>query len=255
MPLRTIIGKIEERLRGLGDYAILTTQIFMSALRRPPAFRDVIDQLNALGVQSVGILIPTGLFIGMAMTLLMESEMSTYGAKVYTGRMLSVAAIRELGPVLSCVMMAGRIGARITSELGSMKVTHQIDSVEGLGQDPIQKLVLPRVFALLLAAPALTMITTAVILLGGHLVTSVSHATFWFQVRKSFVPLHMMSAIVKPFAFGLIIASVASFKGLRVTQGVQGVGRAAADAVVTSSVMIFLANYVIGFVILSALGF
>ncbi|MEW6517275.1 MAG: ABC transporter permease [candidate division FCPU426 bacterium] len=246
--------KIRAALNLLGDYALFSLQALVGIVRRPPQYRDVLEQLDALGVQSLVIMIATGLFIGMAITLLLEAEMAIYGAKVYIGRMLAVATVRELAPVVTGLMLAGRVGARIASELGSMRVTQQIDSIEGLGQDPMHKLVAPRVAAMFIAAPALTIVTNLVSLLGGFLISSVSPGTFWFEARKAFVMRHLSGGLIKPFVFGLIIATIACYLGLRAGQGVRGVGQAAANAVVASSVVIFLANYFIGFVVLKAFG-
>lgn len=243
-----------ERLRRLGDYTLTTLESVASWIRRPPRARDVLEQMEALGVGSLGILIPTGLFIGMAIAMLLQAEMDVYGAKIYIGRMLAVAAVRELGPVITGLMLAGRVGSRIAAELGSMRVTQQIDSLEGLGQDPIRKLVTPRLAAMVLAAPALTLVTDFIILIGGFLISDVSPGAFWFEARKAFVLRHLSGGLLKPFVFGGIIASIACFMGLRASQGVRGVGAATANAVVVSSVMIFLANYVIGFLVLSAFG-
>jgi len=156
--------------------------------------------------------------------------------------------------VITGRMQDGGVGARITAELGSMRVTLQIDSIEGLGQDPMQKLVAPRVAALFIAAPVLTIITNLISLLGGFLISTVSPGTFWFEARKAFVMRHLSGGLIKPFVFGLIIATIACFLGLRASQGVRGVGQAAANAVVASSVVIFLANYLIGFLVLKAFG-
>lgn len=252
--MRELWEKITAALKLLGDYTIFSLEALVGAVRRPPHYRDVLEQLDALGVQSVVIMIATGLFIGMAITLILEAEMAVYGAKVYIGRMLAVATVRELGPVITGLMLAGRVGARIAAELGSMRVTQQIDSIEGLGQDPMRKLVAPRVAALFIAAPVLTIVTNLISLLGGFLISSVSPGTFWFEARKAFVMRHLSGGLIKPFIFGLIIATIACFLGLRASQGVRGVGQATANAVVASSVVIFLANYFIGFAVLKAFG-
>jgi phospholipid/cholesterol/gamma-HCH transport system permease protein len=252
--VQEFIEKVGKSISTLGDYFMFTGQALWSLVRRPPHARDVIEQMDALGVQSIGILVATGLFIGMAITLLLEAEMSTYGAQVYIGRMLAVATVRELGPVITGLMLAGRLGARIASELGSMKVTQQIDSIEGLGQDPMQKLVAPRVVALFFMAPACTMVTNLIAMLGGFLVSHVSPGMFWFEARKAFVMRHLSGGMIKPFIFGLIIATIASYIGLHASKGVRGVGEASANAVVVSSVVIFLANYFIGFVVLRMFG-
>jgi len=252
--LRELIEKIKDAVQKIGDYGIFTSQALISLIRRPPHYHDVLEHMESLGIQSLLILIATGLFCGMAITLLLEAEMAVYGAKVYIGRMLGVAVVRELGPVVTGLMLSGRVGARIASELGSMRVTQQIDSVEGLGQDPIQKLVTPRLLAMFIAVPALTMIMDLFAMLGGFLVSTVPPGTFWFEARKAFVIRHLSGGLIKPFVFGFIIASVSSFMGMRARQGVRGVGQASASAVVASSVMIFLANYFIGFIVLQAFG-
>ena len=250
----TLWGDVRRPLEKIGDYGIFSFRALQSLLRQPPKYRDLIDQLDALGVQSLVILIATGLFVGMAITLIMEAEMDIYGAKVYIGRMLAVATVRELAPVFTALMLAGRVGARIASELGSMRVTQQIDSIEGLGQDPMQKLVAPRLLALLIMVPALTMVMNLFTLLGGFMVSSVSPGTFWFEARKAFVPRHLSGGLLKPFVFGFIIATVSCFLGMRAAAGVRGVGEASAKAVVNSSVLVFLANYIVGFAVLKIFG-
>jgi phospholipid/cholesterol/gamma-HCH transport system permease protein len=245
---------VRAALMQAGDYCLFSLRALARLWQRPPRYRDVLDQLDALGVQSLVILIATGVFVGMAITLILEAEMELYGAKVYIGRMLAVATVRELAPVFTALMLAGRAGARMASELGSMRVTQQVDSIEGLGQDPMQKLVAPRLLALLIMTPALTMVLTLITLLGGFLVSSVSPGVFWFEARKAFVLRHLSGGLLKPLVFGWIIATVACFLGLRAGQGVRGVGTATASAVVSSSVLIFLANYIIGFFVLKAFG-
>jgi phospholipid/cholesterol/gamma-HCH transport system permease protein len=241
-------------LTGLGDYALFAAESVAGMVRRPAHGRDLVDQLDGLGVQSLVILAATGLFVGMAITLILEAEMAVYGAKVYIGRMLAVATVRELAPVFTALMLAGRVGARIASELGAMRVTQQIDSIEGLGQDPRQKLVSPRLLALLIMTPALTVVMSLITLLGGFLVSSVAPGVFWFEARKAFVLRHLSSMLIKPFVFGFIIATVSCFLGLNAEQGVRGVGSASARAVVESSVAVFLANYLIGYALLRAFG-
>ncbi len=245
---------LNRTLATLGDYAIFAGESLAGLVRRPASGRDLVDQLDGLGVQSLVILAATGLFVGMAITLILEAEMAVYGAKVYIGRMLAVASVRELAPVFTALMVAGRVGARVASELGAMRVTQQIDSIEGLGQDPRQKLVSPRLLALLIMTPALTAVMCLITLLGGFLVSTVSPGVFWFEARKAFVLRHLSSVLIKPIVFGFIIATVSCFLGLRAGQGVRGVGQASARAVVDSSVAIFLANYLIGYALLRAFG-
>lgn len=252
--MKEFLDKIKQVFKKIGDYFIFSTYALYSLIRRPPRYHDVIEQMYALGVQSIPILLATGLFSGMAITLLLEAQMAVFGAKVYIGRVLGVTVVRELGPVITALMLSGRLGARIASELGSMKVTQQIDSIEGLGQDPIQKLVAPRIVALFFMAPACTMVTNLVAMLGGFLISSVSPGMFWFQARTAFVLRHLSGGMIKPFVFGIIIATVACYMGMRASKGVRGVGEAAATAVVVSSVVIFLANYFIGFVVLDLFG-
>jgi phospholipid/cholesterol/gamma-HCH transport system permease protein len=246
--------KFKAVMQRVGDYSLFTLQACVSVFKRPPHFRDLIDQMDALGVQSLVILITTGLFAGMALTLFLQAELAIFGSKAYTGRALAIAVVRELGPIVTGLMLAGRVGSRISSELGSMRVTQQIDSIEGLGQDPMQKLVTPRMVALMIMTPPCTMVTNLMCLLGGFLVSTVAPGTFWFEARKAFIFRHLAGGMIKPFFFGFIITTIACFMGLRASQGVRGVGLSSANAVVASSVMIFLANYLIGFAVLDWLG-
>lgn len=249
--MMTWIAEAHKFILTLGEFTLFSLRTLSSVVFRPPRYRDVLEQLDALGVQSLIILGFTGLFIGMAITLILESELATYGARVYIGRMLAVATVRELAPVFTALMLSGRVGARIAAELGTMRVTEQIDSIEGMGQDPVRKLVTPRLLALFLISPALTIIVSLISLLGGFLITAVAPSLFWFQVRKALVLENIYVGMVKPFIFSLIITTIACFQGLRVRLGVRAVGEATARAVVFSSVIIFLADYAISYFFLT----
>jgi phospholipid/cholesterol/gamma-HCH transport system permease protein len=234
----------------MGDFTFFNVEVLGSLIWRPPRYLDVIDQLDSEGTQSLAILSFTGLFIGLAITLILQSELDTFGAKVYIGRTLAVASIRELSPVFTALMLSGRVGARIAAELGSMCVTEQIESIESMGQDPMRKLVTPRLLALFIMAPALTVIVSLITILGGFIIATVDSHIFWFQVRKAFVMKNLIVGLVKPFIFSLVITSFACFLGLRVRGGVRAVGQATARAVVYSSVVIFLADYAISSIFL-----
>jgi phospholipid/cholesterol/gamma-HCH transport system permease protein len=248
------IIKIKAMIQVIGDYCLFVGQASISVFKRPPHFRDLTEQMDAVGVQSLLIIVITGMFAGMALTLFLEAELSLFGSKVYVGRALAVAVIRELGPIITGLMIAGRVGSKIASEIASMKVTQQIDSIEGLGQDPMQKIVTPRMLALMIMTPPCAMVSALMGIMGGFLVSTVAPGTFWFEARKAFVIKHLAGGMLKPFVFGFIIATIACFIGLRASKGVRGVGIASANAVVISSVIIFLANYFIGFVVLDWFG-
>ncbi len=176
--------------------------------------------------------------------------MTTYGAQGQIGQIVSFTLIRELGPVLVALLVAGRNASGIASELGSMRVTEQIDAMRALGTDPIQKLVTPRLIALTVVLPLLTIIADFIGLIGGYLIAwsqlNIPGSQYWTSTWQYLEYNDMVQGLVKPFAFAIIIALVGCFYGLRTSGGTQGVGRATTKAVVVSSIWIFVVTFFIG---------
>ena len=201
-------------------------------------------QMDSIGVGSLPIVALIGAFSGIVMTLQLSRALATYGATSQTGQVVSISIVRELGPVLTALLIAGRNASGIASELGSMKVTEQIDAMRALGTDPIQKLVVPRLVATAFMQPLLTAIADFVGLLGGLLiaVTVIGNTAnqYWSAATDILQLNDMVQGLLKPFLFAIVISLVGCFYGMRTSGGTQGVGLATTKAVVVSSVWVFV---------------
>jgi phospholipid/cholesterol/gamma-HCH transport system permease protein len=230
---------------------------------RPFYGGDMIQQMDAIGVQSLGIVLITGFFTGMVLALQSSVQMQQFGATIYIGRLVTASMIRELGPVLAGLMVAGRVGSGIAAQLGSMRVTEQIDALNTLGTDPIKKLVTPRLVAALIMLPVLTIINDFVGILGGNVIatfyvnlpTGLYWSTVWEQIAAGgftlrYIPNDFIQGILKPFVFGGIIATVGCYFGLNTKGGTEGVGVATTRTVVTASIAILIVDYFMTQVIL-----
>jgi phospholipid/cholesterol/gamma-HCH transport system permease protein len=205
--------------------------------------------MDVIGVGSLPIVALIGAFSGIVMTLQMSRALEAYGATSQTGQVVSISVIRELGPVLTALLIAGRNASGIASELGSMKVTEQIDAMRALGTDPIQKLVVPRLVATALMQPLLTAIADFVGLLGGLLIAILiignTASQYWNSAIDVLELNDLAQGLSKPFCFAIIISLVGCYYGLRTSGGTQGVGRATTQAVVVSSVWVFVIDVLI----------
>ena len=225
------------------EFYELAGRAIRNVARKPHYFDDILLQMESIGVGSLPIILLTGFFSGAVMAMQMGAGLQEYGQTGRTGQFVSIILVRELGPVLAGVMMAGRNSSGIASELGSMKVTEQIDAMRALGTDPIQKLVTPRMIATAVMLPCLTIIDDFVGMVGGWLMAYVLFAVptrqYWFTVWHSLVWNDVAAGLVKPFVFSFIVSLIGCFYGLRATGGTQGVGRATTQAVVWASISIF----------------
>lgn len=215
--------------------------------RTPHYSDDVFMQMDVIGVGSLMIAGMTGFFGGAVMALQMSKALATYGQVSKTGTIVSLTLVRELGPVLTGIMVAGRNASGIASELGSMKVTEQIDAMRALGTDPIQKLVTPRLIATCVTLPMLTIIADFVGMCGGFVVAQLflglPAKLYWTSVWQAIIwPDDVIQGLIKPFVFAIAISMVGCFYGLRTSGGTQGVGRATTQAVVASTILIFVLN-------------
>jgi phospholipid/cholesterol/gamma-HCH transport system permease protein len=241
------VTSIDTMLRYLGGISELTAQTAARSLRRPFEARALLVQFEQIGVRSVSIVVVTALFIGMVLALQTAYALQDFGGKLFIGKVVSLSLVRELAPVLMALMVGGRVGAGITAELGTMKVTEQIDALRAFATDPVRKLVVPRVMATVVMMPLLTTIACAVGIFGGMIIAVVTlnlSANFYFRsVITTLQFSDLISGIGKTLFFGAAIALIACFNGLRTSGGADGVGRATTSTVVTASISILIMNF------------
>ncbi|HSW39456.1 MAG TPA: ABC transporter permease [Acidobacteriota bacterium] len=237
-------------LRAIGEiqsYTFLSGRAIANIFTRPFYWRELIIQMERIGVGSLTIIILTGFFTGAVLAIQSEGALRTYGAVSFTGQLVALTLIRALGPVLSALMLSGRIGAGIASELGSMAVSEQISAMRALGTDPIRKLVTPRMTAMILMLPLLTMICNAMGMIGGWIIAYykllISSTQFWSDAMNAIQFSDMIGTIVKPVIFGFIISMTGCYVGLRTSGGTVGVGKSTTQAVVSSSILIIAADF------------
>jgi len=230
---------------------------FQGVFTRPIYRHDIVEQLDAIGVASLTVVLLTGLFTGAALALQSGLTLDQFGARPVVGRLVSASMIKELGPVLTALMLTGRVGSGIAAELGSMVVTDQINALRALGTDPIRKLVVPRVLAGFFMAPALTVVSDFIGIFGGWIVArfrlQVATGLYWSSVLKGLYLQDVWMGLIKPFVFGFIISTIACHVGLRTTGGTQGVGKATTVAVVAGSVLVIAADFFVTQVLISLL--
>lgn len=219
-------------------------------VRRPFYGQDLILQMDTIGVGSLPITVLIGFFSGVIMALQMSRALSQYGATGQVGQITAITLVREMGPVLTALLIAGRNASGIASELGSMKVSEQIDAMRALGTDPVKKLVTPRLLAMCVTLPLLTIIADFVGLIGGYVVAVpllrlTTGSQYWNNAWRSLEYNDIAQGLLKPFLFAIIIALVGCMYGMRTSGGTQGVGKATTQAVVVASVWIFIVTAVI----------
>lgn len=229
------------------EYTLLCGQS-VSRLFSPPYYAaDMLEQMDVIGVGSLPIVLLTGFFIGAVMVLQTAAQFERFGQTNLTADVVSLALVRELGPSITGLLVAGRNASGIASELGSMIVTEQVDAMRAMGTDPIRKLVTPRMVATVLMLPLLTAMADFLGLIGGYIVASftlrLDPVTFWTRALDTLEFSDLMQGMTKPIVFGFIIATVGCYQGLNVKGGTQGVGRATTQAVVSASVFILISNF------------
>jgi len=239
------------------EYARLTYAT-LRALVTPPRYGyDMVEQFDAIGTRSLTVVLLTGFFTGAVLALQSGLTLDEFGARPVVGRLVSASMIKELGPVLTALMLTGRIGSGIAAELGSMVVTDQISALRALGTDPVRKLVVPRVLAGVFMAPILTIISDGVGVAGGWAVAryrlQVETGQYWSSVLQGLYMQDLWMGIIKPFFLGFVIVTIACHVGLRTTGGTQGVGRATTRSVVAGSVGVIFADYLLTQVLISLL--
>ena len=229
------------------EYALLSGRSVARLFSPPYYVSDVLDQMDIIGVGSLPIVLLTGFFIGAVMVLQTAAQFERFGQTALTADVVSLALVRELGPSITGLLVAGRNASGMASELGSMIVTEQVDAMRAMGTDPIRKLVTPRVVATVLMLPLLTAMADFLGLIGGYIVSyftlRLGAISFWTRAIDTLEFSDLMQGLTKPIIFGFIIATVGCYQGLAVKGGTQGVGRATTQAVVTASVFILVSNF------------
>ncbi len=237
------------------EYSIFAWGAFLNLFRPPIYLTDFLVQCDVIGVGSTAIVLLSGFFTGAVLALQSSASLARFGATAVTGEFVALTMIRELGPVLTGVMVSGRNASSMASELGSMVVTEQIDAMRALGVDPMRKLVTPRIFASISMLFFLTIVADACGILGGAAVTvflNHQNATqYLHMVYEKLDYSDVIQGMVKPLFFGYILGSIGCFYGMRTSGGTEGVGRSTISAVVNSSVLIIAVDFLITHVLLS----
>ena len=244
--VEVLVGAAKRSVAAVQDYSELSFRSLANLLTGPRYFPDVLAQMDDIGVGSLPIILLSGFFIGAVMVLQTGAQFVRFGQTTLTGDIVAIALVRELGPAITGLLVAGRASSGIASELGSMLVTEQVDAMRAMGTDPTRKLVTPRVLAALLMVPLLTGLSDFIGLLGGCVASVFSlrlnAIEFWRRAINALDFADLMQGFSKPLVFGFILATVGCYKGLTVRGGTQGVGRATTQAVVISSVLIIVAD-------------
>lgn len=231
----------------IGELSDLGVQTISQAWHGPIERSGLIAQFDQIGVRSMSIVAITSLFIGMVLALQTAYSLSDFGGSLFIGKVVSLSLIRELAPVLMSLMVGGRVGAGITAEIGTMKVTEQIDALRALATSPVRKLVVPKVMATTIMLPLLTILSCFVGIAGGLLIAVGSlHLTANFYIRSVIETVKyndLASGIGKTFFFGFAIGLIACYNGLRTTGGADGVGRSTTATVVTASITVLIMDF------------
>jgi phospholipid/cholesterol/gamma-HCH transport system permease protein len=228
-------------------YARLTGRTLSRSLRPPFYLRETVYQFDRIGVESLFIVALTGLFTGMVLALQGVALLTRFGATSYLGSMIGASILRELGPVLAALMLAGRVGSSMTAELGNMAITEQIDAYTVEGTDVVRKLIVPRFLACILMLPLLTALADGIALVGGFLIisttTDLNSIYYWRSVTEFINMNDLAMGLTKPLVFGFLIATISCYLGLRASGGAEGVGAAVKKSVVLASIMILVSDF------------
>ena len=229
------------------EMSILVWRVLVGLKRGPRYTSETIEQMDEVGVGSLIIIILTGLFTGEVLVLQVYPTLASYGAQTQAGQAVATTLVRELGPVLCALMVAGRVGSAISAELGSMVVSQQIDAMRALGTSPVRKLVTPRIVALVFTLPLLTVAADVFGLIGGGIVGKQLYGldpnSYIASARNGIDIDDVLGGVIKPIVFGFIIGVVSCFRGLNTSGGTVGVGKSTTNAVVTASICVIIADF------------
>lgn len=240
---------VKRKVLAVQEFTHLLVSSFRHLYTPPRYLVETLIQMDIIGFGSLPIVLLTGFFTGGVLALQTYRTLSTFGETGLLGQVVAISVVRELGPVLTALMVAGRISSGIASEIGSMLVSEQIDAMRALGTDPLRKLVTPRLYAAFITLPLLTILADFCGLLGGYLVSSytvrLTGAEYWTSAYNALTFEDCFQGLLKPFFFAVVIALVGCYFGLHTTGGTEGVGRATTQAVVVASVLILILDFFI----------
>ena len=258
LPAQTNDNLFRQAFGGLGDYFLggmfylggltqLVKNFFKAIISYTFPFKETIKQFEEVGIKSASLTNLIALFTGLVIAVQFIVGLERFGLQLYVGQIVGIAISRELGPVLTALMVAARVGAGIKAEIGSMNVTEQVSAIEAMGANPINKLVVPRVIATTFCTPILAVVADFVGIIGGMLITTVEtgigYKYFVDQVTNTVEIMDFGSGIAKTFFFGFFIGIIACYQGLNTRGGTEGVGRSTTMSVVYSSICIFISDF------------
>jgi phospholipid/cholesterol/gamma-HCH transport system permease protein len=242
-----VVGWAKHAILQVQLYIRLNLDVLHGLLTRPIYLHDMVEQFDEIGVKSLTVVLLTGTFTGMVLALQSGLVLDQFGARSIVGRLVSASLVKELGPVLTALMVTGRVGSGIAAELGSMAVTDQISALRALGTDPIRKLVIPRVVAGTVMLPVLTVLADAIGMVGAAIITTtqlhVASTIYWNNVVQGLYMKDIWMGLLKPIVLGFALVSIACHVGLQTRGGTQGVGRATTNAVVAGSVAVLAVDF------------
>ena len=244
-----MLHKLVEILETLGHYIVFLGEILRSIPKRPSRFNQCLSEIEHLGVDSVLIIFLSGAAMGMIFSLQMVTFLQPFSVEIGVGAAVAIALSRELGPVITTLMLIAKNGSAMAAELGTMKVTEQIDALESMSIDVVHFLVLPKVIASLFVFPVLTLLADVIGTLGAYVIAvylfNIDSAGYTDYMFNYMGPRDVFFGLVKSVVMGIITATICCFTGLRTSQGARGVGDSATRAVVVSSVSILVADYLL----------
>ena len=245
--LRRVGSRVLFTIRFAGGFGLLCAQMVVEAFRRPFYLGLILEQLLYVGVQSFVLAAVTGLATGSVMALQFGYGLERFGGKLYVPKIVALSILREMGPVFTSLLIAGRIGSGIASEVASMKVTQQIDAIRALGTSPIKRIVIPRVLACMIALPLLTLFADYIGLFGAMVICSrelnINSEYFISKAVETLRNYDLLTGMAKTVVFSFVISVTACWKGLNTEGGTQGVGNTTTWVVVTSSILIMVTDF------------
>lgn len=252
--VRLLGGWFLNFLRDGGRMVIFLSSALFWIFRPPLKWRRMVGRIHFIGAKSLSVIVLTGAFTGMVLGLQIFYTLRKFGSEAFLGSVVALALIRELGPVLSALMVTGRAGSALTAEIGIMRITEQIDALHVMALNPMRYLIVPTILGGLIAFPLLTAIFDVVGIYGGYLVgvklLGIAEGTYFGEMQTYVALEDITQGILKSLSFGLLVTWVCCYKGFYTSYGAEGVSRATTEAVVLSSVLILIWDYFLGSVLL-----